>query len=1171
MAERLTYAQHLAVNDRGGNLLVSAAAGSGKTKVLVDRLIKYLTDPVAPANIDDFLIITYTKAAAAELRGKIAAKLSEHIASDPTNRHLQRQMQRLYLTKISTVHAFCADILREYAYRLDIAPDFRVGDENECLQLRNQAMDAALEAAYSTLDKDFDFQAFVDTQGLGRTDALVPEIILQVYESSMCHLNPKLWRKKCIADADISEIHEPLDTLWGRYLADSLFATLDGYIEAFKQCCNKVELLSGMEKPLSLLKNTTLQLQQLRNSATWDEIVHNKNIDYGRLVFPKKLDDPTITEKVKAVRKSCKETLDKKLRCFSDTSERILEDLSQSAPAASGLIALVNKFEENYAKLKTNARVLDFSDLEHRMLDLLWGKSRTSITTVATEISQRFREIMVDEYQDSNGVQDAIFKALTEQKQNLFMVGDVKQSIYQFRLADPGIFLEKYAGYVPAEAARPGEGRKILLSSNFRSSGGVISAVNDVFRDCMSESVGGLLYGEGEALQEGLPHCCIQEPEVELHCIAVTEDTYEEEAEYVAGRIQELLNGNHYVRDGEKLRSIRPEDIVILLRSPGSVGLTYQTALERYGIACAGSVGGDLLLTEEIGTLRSLLQVISNPRQDIPLIAVLASPIFCFTADDLAVLRSMNKNCSMYDAVIRSDLPKVTMFLSVFSELRSAASMLKLPELLDLIFRLTQLDSVYSAMEDGEMRKFNLQSFYQLATNFSAVGSGNLDRFLEHLEAVEDRGIPVSAEQPAGCVTIMSIHKSKGLEFPVVILSGLSRRFNREDLRQQVLCHKELGLGLSCVDHANRVRYPTLSRHAISAKIMAESVSEELRVLYVAMTRARDRLIMTYASQSLEKDIRDTAMTMDISGKLLMTQEVSCPGDWVLYSALRRIEAGTLFAIGGRPDETRVSEAPWKIVVSSVNREESEMNLQMPLPPTAEKVIDMAHLEHIVAFQYAYEPATHTPSKLTATQRKGRIKDQEAADHADEPKPIWRSWRKASFAASAIDGSVYGNAMHAVMQFIRFEACTDAAAIQREIERLVNESFITEKQGEMADCDKLAAFFTSEFGAKLRNSRNVLREFKFSILDNAADYCDGVTEESVLLQGVVDCALIEEDGITIVDFKTDHVSEQTLPEIICLYSPQIETYAGAMSRIFEKPIKRKALYLFAISQFADIK
>jgi len=1168
MAEKLTYQQQQAVDTRGGKLLVSAAAGSGKTKVLVDRLLKYINDPVSPANVDDFLVITYTKAAAAELRGKIAAKLSEHIAADPGNRHLQRQMQRLYLTKISTVHAFCADILREFAYRLNISPDFRVGDENECTQLRFKAMDAVLDQAYHQLHQQPEIQAFVDTQGLGRSDTLVPEIVERVYDSAMCHLDPQKWRDSCIENVQTDDVLDPLQTVWGRYLAEELFACLDQQIAAMERCAAAVENMEGMAKPAALLRGTVSQLQNLRQSTTWDEIVARKKIDYGRLVFPKKTDDPAVTEPVKAVRKACKDLLDKKLKNFSDSAQQVMEDLNQSTAAAKGLMSLVSQFADAYGELKKNRRILDFSDLEHRTLDLLWGKRRSGITAMAREIGLRFREIMVDEYQDSNQVQDAIFGALTDDRQNLFMVGDVKQSIYQFRLADPSIFLEKYATYAEVEEAQPQQGRKVLLSHNFRSCGSVIDAVNDVFSDCMSETVGGLEYGEAEALREGIPHCKLQEPEVELHGIAVREETYAEEAAYVAEQISNLLSGQHFVRQGDDLRPIRPEDIVILLRSPGSVGMEFQKALEQRGIPCAGSGGADLLQTEEIGTLRSLLQIISNPRQDIPLVAALASPVFAFTADELAAIRSRYKRGSIYDALKRADDKKTAAFLNTLDELRACAAMNTLPELLEVIFRLTQLDTIFSAMDGGEIRKANLQSFYQLAVDYSAMGSGSLDRFLEYLEAMETRGLPGAAEQPTGgCVTIMSIHKSKGLEFPVVFLCGLSRRFNQEDLRQQVLCHKELGLGLSCVDRANRVRYPTLSRHAISAKLAAESISEEMRVLYVAMTRARDRLIMTYASQNIESEIRDIAMRMDLSGKGIMTGNVHCPGQWILYSALQRTEAGAFFALGERPSRTYSHPNPWKITLQVAPNPVSEVLKK------EEKTFEEMDAERLdclrqrLAFSYGHSAATKAPSKQTATQKKGRIKDQEALEYASEPKPIHRRWRKPAFLSKQLGGTDYGNAIHAVLQYIRFDQCTDIEHVQQEVARLVEERFITPEQGAMADCRGIADFFATPMGEKIRTHSDVLREFKFSILDDAEAYGENLSGEQVLLQGVVDCALIEPDGITVIDFKTDSVTDETVPSAVLRYEVQVQTYADALSRIYALPVKAKALYFFRLNQF----
>lgn len=1168
MAEKLTPQQELAVTNRGGKLLVSAAAGSGKTKVLVDRLMYYLLDEQAPADLDEFLIITYTKAAAAELRGKIAAKLTEKMAQQPENRHLQRQMQRLYLAKISTVHAFCADMLRQYAYRLDLPADFRVADENECRELRETAMARVLELAYEDLQARPDVRAFLDTQGLGRDDRLVPDILIKVYDSSRCHICPDKWLEDCITNARVEGIDDAGQTVWGRYLMDDLFRYLDLQIEAMSACVMLATAADEMDKPAALFADTLAQLKHLRESQTWDEVFDRSEFDYGRLTFSKKCTDTFLVEQLKAVRDACKKGMEKKLKSFSGYSAQVLEDMERCVASVRGMVQLVRQFDEEYSRLKRSRRVLDFGDLEQRSLDLLTSKNRDQVTAIAREVGEQFREVLVDEYQDSNAVQDAIFSALTYQRQNCFMVGDVKQSIYQFRLADPGIFLKKYQDYKYAEDARPGEGRKVLLSHNFRSGGGVLQGVNDIFACCMSPEVGGLHYGSEEALREGVPHVPLDGPEVELLALPVDESTYIEEAAMVADKVVELLNGKHFVRQGESLRPIRPEDIAILLRSPGSVGSAYLRALEQRGIRCVSGGGEDLLQTEEISFLRSLLQVIGNPRQDIPLLAVLSSPVFCFRAADLAALRQEDHRSSIYDLLLKSQSQIAKDFLEDLDQLRYAARTETLTGLLERVFSLTHMDSLYAAMIGGQQREENLQSFYALAAEFEALGQKDLRDFLAFLDAMEHKGLVKAGEQSAsGAVTMMSIHKSKGLEFPVVFVCGLSREFNRESVRAQVLCDQALGLGLSAVDEENRVRYPTIAKRAIAVKTTADSLSEEMRVLYVALTRARDRLIMTYASETLESELTAMTLRMGMGSEKLLCRDVVCPGQWVLMAALKRTEAGELFQIGGRPPQTFAGQPAWGIRVVKSSGDE-----QLPVVKETASLSEPQGLQEQLikglSFRYGHLTATKAPSKQTATQRKGRDKDAEAAENA--PKRGNLSWRKASFAASWEDATAYGNAVHSCMQYLRYDACTEEAAVCAEVQRLADEGVLTQQQAEMIPCGKIAGFFRSTLGRKLQTAENVLREFKFSILDDGANYHADLAGEQILLQGVVDCALIEDDGITVVDFKTDRVTQETLQERAEHYAPQIRTYAEALERIYEKPVKEAVLYFFAVEKFVRL-
>lgn len=1168
MADKLTPQQAQAVHNRGGKLLVSAAAGSGKTKVLVDRLMTYLTDVRDPANLDDFLIITYTKAAAAELRGKIAAKLSQRIAGEPENKHLQKQMQRLFLAKISTVHGFCGDILREYAYRLDIPADFRVADENECREIREQVLKDLLDRAYAQAE-DPDFRAFVDTQGLGRDDRLVPQIIEKVYDSARCHLNPKQWLDTCLTLLDAENAADASETIWGKYLIDDLHDYLDCQILVIEACANQLSASEGMEKAAINLRDTLYQLQALREENTWDGIVKKRSIDYGRLVFPKKNVDLELAERVKAARKGCKAGLERKLKNFAEDSAQVLADLAQSADGARGLTKLVEQFDRDYRAAKRSRRILDFSDLEHSTLDLLLGKARTSPTAAAAEIGGRYREILVDEYQDSNGVQDAVFSVLSREKQNCFLVGDVKQSIYQFRLADPGIFLEKYETYAPAEDAQPGQGRKVLLSHNFRSGAEVIEAVNHVFSTCMTPKVGGLYYTEAEALREGVPHLPLPDPGVELYALETVEDTYGEEAAYVAGRIREMLDAGTTVRDGDTLRPVVPGDIVILLRSPGSAGGYFQRALEAQGIRCSTGGGTDLLQTQEIGTFHSLLQTVMNPRQDIPLISVLASPVFGFSAEDLAQIRGKQKKGSFYEALVSSGLEKAEAFLTTLNTLRAEAKRSTLSGLMEKCLLLTRMDSVYGAMPGGEAKAANIQTFYQYACDFEKGTLRELSQFLEHLDQTEERGLVTAGSTGADCVNIMSIHKSKGLEFPVVFLCNLSRRFNQEDLRAQILCDRTLGLGLSSADIENRIRYPSLAKRAIAVKMASESVSEEMRVLYVAMTRAKDRLVMTYASQSLVSDLQDIALRRDFDGGRLLGQDATCMGDWVLLAAMGRREAGALHVLGGRPAETVFGDCQWKIETPKVGEIVQNSSVVSEDVPTLPAELE-EQLRTALDFRYDHIPATHTPSKQTATGRKGRVKDAEAAENAEPSKTPERNWRQPSYLSEQSQGKSYGSAMHAALQYLKYENCGDGKAVASEIQRLVAEGFLTQEQGALVNPEKLARFFRTEPGKKLLSGAPCLREFKFSILDDGRHYGEGLEGEQVLLQGVVDCALLEPEGITVIDFKTDRVTEKTIHTAADRYSLQVQTYADALSRIYEMPVKRKLLYFFNLDTFIEL-
>lgn len=1164
----LTEQQALAATNRGGNLLVSAAAGSGKTKVLVERLMLYLTDSENPANIDDFLIITYTRAAASELRSKIADELNERIAVNPGNRRLRNQLQRLYLAKISTVHSFCADLLKEQAYRLDIPGDFRIAEEEESQILRQQVLERVLDDAYNADVMDEDFQAFIDSQAMGRGDDNLARIILDLYDSAICHKEPSVWLKECLNELDVSGKTDCLQTIWGEFLFEDLQENLAMHLQAMKSCVQDARAVPGSEKQIAVFENDIAWLLKLQSCKSWDEIISCKDHAYDRLTFSKSFGDSVLQEQMKAIRAACKSSMASRLERFKQTSEELLGQLIAVLPAARGLIHLVESFMEAFSKKKRQLRIMDYSDLEHKVLDLLSGKSHSAPTALANEIAARFREIMVDEFQDSNEVQDGIFQSLTSQRHNCFMVGDVKQSIYQFRLADPEIFMEKFRSFPDAENAIAGEGRKVLLSMNFRSSHGVIEGVNHICKLCMSPQVGCVDYTEQEQLYAGRPKVDCGEPEVSFYAIDVAEDTYQEEATFVANKILELIDGSHLIPDKNGMRPIALDDIAIILRSPGSVGMEFVSALHKCGIPSYIGKGSDLLMTEEVSALRAFLQTISNPQLDIPLLAVLTSRVFSFSAADLADIRADNRLISLFDSICASNLPKAKDFVEKLNHLRQYARMHLLSELILEIFRVCNFDSIFAADQFGFERLENLQTFCKLLSSYESTGHRTLDQLLEYLNALEEKGISANqGAKPSGTVEILSVHKSKGLEYPVVFLSGLSRNFNMTDAYEQLLRHKHLGLGLSFVNGDKRIRFPTLAKKAISKRIQSDNLSQEMLVLYVAMTRARDRLIMTYAVSNLEKQIAELVNRMDHSNPLLLTSSVTCPGDWVLYATLHRSEAGALFNLGGYPQCRSVSNAPWHIEVVDGGNLPSGCTLT---EETAEQMPTdaVATISKSLEFLYPYRSATKIPSKLTATELKGRLIDEEIAQNAQTSDKGQIRWKGPSDTVK--QGAAYGSALHAVMQFIRYDACKSQEGVHNELKRLVSEQFISQEQADAVDVQSIVAFFKTEPGLKALNA-NVLREFKFTVLQRASEYFDGATEDEVLLQGVVDLAILEDDGITVVDFKTDKVDEKTIHTVALNYFPQVRAYSKALEEIYEKPVKQSLLYFFRTGEFVDVK
>mgnify|MGYP005763465069 FL=1 len=1185
MAFSLTEEQQAAVDNRGGGLLVSAAAGSGKTRVLVERLLARVEEG---ADVDRFLVITYTKAAAAELRGRIVEEISDRLALRPADGHLRRQATLVYKAGISTIHAFCAQLLRECGHLLDLDPDFRLCDEGEAGVLMLRSLNDVLDKRYEAMDSDF--AQLVDTMSAGRDDARLVQIVLDIRGRVQAHPNPAAWLAQQERTFALEGISDPVQTPWGELLLTDAAGQASYWrrrMEEARDLCERdANLLANYGDSVA---QTAQALQEFEEAAAqgWDAARNLLPIPFPTVGRKKMVDDPAAVERVKVIRTACKKRLEKLEDWFADSGEDLLADLRTVYPAMRGLFALVRDFEEAYAAEKARRGLVDFSDLEHMAVRLLVGEDGQP-TELARQWSTRYDEIMVDEYQDTNEVQNAIFSALSKDGINLFMVGDVKQSIYRFRLADPTIFLGKYRAFKPYTQAGEGEERRVILSRNFRSRPEVLEGCNDLFRAVMSVPFGEMEYADDQALYPGASYEPDQTYCVELDALDGDIDGEEGaekvsrdllEARFATRRIRELLDEGFPVSDGEGgARPVRPSDMVILLRSPNTVLRHYARALGERDILWEAEGGGDFFGSTEISVALSLLQIVDNPRQDVPLISVLRSPVYGFSADRLAEIRAASPDTDFYAALEADDGEDSRAFLAELDDLRFGSGDMSSHQLLWHIYDRTNLLGIFGAMEEGEARQGNLLALAELARQFEGAGHKGLFRFLTYLTRLRENGNTLTPPTPGrtgGGVRIMSIHKSKGLEFPVVLLCGLARRLNREDMSRPILFHPKLGVGPKGLDVERGIEYPTLARMAVARQLEREMMAEELRLLYVAMTRAKEKLILSVAltggGKDMEKLAGDSGYPVDPQ-VLLACQSV---GQWVLLHALCRPEAGALRRAAGQ--EVAIPEAPlgpqWDIrFVDGTALTQAPPRRWMAPEREIEENEDWTDLTGLLRWTYPHGAEVAIPSKLTATQLKGRALDEEAAEEAPRPsRPL--SFGRPRFAAEelGLTAAQRGTALHQVLQYIDFERSETVEGVRAEISRLVEQQYITPQQGEAVDPAPIAAFFQSDLGQDLLSSVSLRREFKFSILEPAHRYYPQAGEgEQVLFQGVVDCYYETLEGITVVDFKTDRVTKATLAHRAEHYRPQLEAYSRALEEITGKRVIRRVLWFFALGRSVDL-
>lgn len=1162
---KLTPQQHTAATAGGQACLVSAAAGSGKTMVLVQRLMGKICDPAINADITDFLVITYTRAAAAELKSRILREINRRIRLEPENRHLRRQAVLCLKAHISTIHGFCTELLREHAQKIDISPDFRVADDVECTLIKSNVLEQVLNTKYENIESDAQFKAFAELMVEMRGDKKLSEAVLDAYEKLRSHPNPEQWMSSQEELLTLDGVCDLSETLWGQELIEHAKSITEHCVSKMKKAYEEMTQYPDMLKAYGdSFQISISDMENLRRELErgWDAAYNAREVRFPSARI-RGYDD------IKAVRTSCRDLMKKEAELFDGPSCDLLEDMRGVAAESCGLYALLRAFDEGYEKEKRRRGIVDFPDQEHLALKLLYDFEKGAPTDTAADVSRRYREILVDEYQDVNAVQELIFSSITKSGRNLFMVGDVKQSIYRFRMADPTIFLAKYTSFRDyAEDIR--EPFKVLLPTNFRSEKSILDAVNYIFANLMSKSFGEMDYTQREYLNAGADYPPCEDSCVEYDILETGDDVTDKtaaEADFIAGRIRQLVESGTEAYISGEMRRLKYSDFTILLRSVKNKAWQYAYALDRLGIPAEIPTGSNFFESYEISLMMSLLSVIDNPRQDIPLIAVLRSPIYRFTADELVEIRTANRKSSIYDALLEysDNNAKCAEFVNALDALRDDALNLPADKLIWKLYRETGLIELVTLSEGGETRQNNLLALSELARQFEANGYKGLFKFVRQLNMMRDNGMSVGGDTVSGSgVKIMSIHKSKGLEFPVVILADTTHRFNMQDTTKPILFHEKLGIGLYRRDKKRRIKYPTIARRAVSRRIQSETLSEELRVLYVALTRAKNRLIMVSSVKDSAKELAKYWQGGEYPVPPAVLEGVQSYAGWLLLTALTRPESAGIFS-PDVPEYNTAAQQPWNMRLVKYSPTDEAVKKQLPEQTDTYDSSIIPQIEERISYVYPHKESIQLPSKLTATELKGRDVDREASEDAETTIKVSRKIRKPALSVSEkpLTASERGTALHQTMQYINYSCCSDRRSMELEIERLVKQRFITQKQADSVDTEKIYTFFQSELGLRILNSKHVKREFKFSVLIPANELINTQADDEILFQGVVDCFFEENGELVIVDFKTDHLTDDNLEYKIQQYTGQLTSYAKALNMMTGKRVAGAVLYFFS--------
>lgn len=1228
MSVSWTREQQQVIDLRKRNILVSAAAGSGKTAVLVERIIKMITGKEHPVDIDRLLIVTFTNAAAAEMRERIGNAIEKALDAQPQDEHLQRQLTLIHNAQITTIDSFCLYVIRNHFHEIDLEPNFRIGDEGELKLLKGDVLKKVLVRNYEELTPEF--TAFVEGYAAGRSDAAIQEMILSLYEFSRSYPWPKEWLCDCAKGYGISDAKGINEVIWMQPLVENIRCVVKDLANLMRQALRLTQDSDGPDVYEQVIRNDLEKYERIAGSLCFTDFYDAlQTIKYDRLPSSRGYAGNTEKlERVKELRDSAKEAVKKLNRQYFFCSPDVMaEQLQRTQPMTKELVRLTLEFAEAFTLEKRRKNLVDFHDLEHFALEILVDKETKQIRKTAEEFQDTFEEIMIDEYQDSNHVQETILRAISKEERgehNIFMVGDVKQSIYRFRLARPELFMEKYDTYTLEDSAR----QRIDLHKNFRSREEVLSFTNDIFFQIMARNLGNVEYDSDAALYPGAaypqdsdermfdPEVLIADSSDELLEDSVYKDKKLLEAKMAADRIGRLMS-EQMVTDKKtgELRKVRYSDIVILLRSLNGWADQFAAVLNDAGIPAHTVSATGYFSAVEVQTVLSMLRILDNPRQDIPLTAVLRSPIVGMSDEELGILRLKNQDAAFHECVLEQcrelhqmkvppqENHKLYDFYEMYLKLRKLVPDTPIHELIEILLKETGYGSYAAAMPAGKRRQANLRMLVEKAVAYENTSYKGLFHFVRYIDQLQkydvDFGEADMVSENEDVVRIMSIHKSKGLEFPVVIVAGLGKNFNRQDVRNRMVLHPELGMGLDCMDGKRRLKSPTIAKKAIAKQIDLENLGEELRVLYVALTRAKEKLILTGsrkdAAEEVEKQRSAAAFLCEQEGgplSYLSREGASGYLDWILPALSAYPDRYQVQAVGA-------AELVTEELKTQVEHALKEEDCLKEIREAEGSLVDF--FDGRFSFLYPHPLFVQRKNKYSVSELKHRAMREKMEQEEEELVPVFKEEEVIPYIPSFVrmkeegkeevnQGALRGTAVHRVMECYQFASGLNAS---EQIGRMLAEGLITEEMKALVKIPLVEAFLASDAGVRMRQAEltgMLYREKPFVMGFTGADlnrFGFGETEQEdnqagigsseedlTLIQGIIDVFWMEEDGIVLLDYKTDRVDSGQ--ELVDRYGAQLQLYAEALERIYDRTgerimkVKEKLLYSFRLGEVIEV-